>query len=197
MRDRHVELSEGAIQFRFRGKSGKDHRVGIFDDDLARLLQECVELEGEELFKYFDEQDNCRIVESDDVNEYLRAVSGYDFTAKDFRTWAGTVRTITVLRELGEAPTQRERKRRMVQAVKFVAADLNNTPATCRAFYIHPAVLAAYEAGRLEELAAGMESTDTPESAGALSPEERLAMALLPRLEAEFGGETGPEDEAA
>ena len=197
MRDRHVELTEGRIQFSFRGKSGKDHRVGIFDDDLARVIQECVELEGEELFKYFDPEDNCRVVESDDVNEYLRSVSGYDFTAKDFRTWAGTVRTITVLRELGDASTQKERKRRMVQAVKFVAADLHNTPATCRAFYIHPAVLSAYEAGRLEEMAQEVETEVVPASGEGLSPEERLAMALLPRLEAEFGAEVelGEEDD--
>jgi DNA topoisomerase-1 len=187
MRDRHVALSEGRIEFRFRGKSGKDHRVGIFDDQLVSVMQECVELEGEELFKYEDPQGTHRIIESDDVNEYLRSVSGYDFTAKDFRTWAGTVRTITVLRELGEAPSQKERRKRLVQAVKFVAADLHNTPATCRAFYIHPAVLVAYEAGRLEAMAEEVETDAFPESAEGLSPEERLAMALVPRLEADFG----------
>jgi DNA topoisomerase-1 len=193
MRDRHVELSEGRIEFRFRGKSGKDHRVGIFDDQLASVIQECVELPGTELFRYEDPEGGHRTIESDDVNEYLRAVSGYDFTAKDFRTWAGTVRTITVLRELGEAPTQRERKRRLVQAIKFVAADLHNTPATCRAFYIHPAVLAAFEAGQLEALAEEVEERveDAVPGADALSPEELLAMALLPRLEAEFGDGNG------
>jgi DNA topoisomerase-1 len=191
MRDRHIELSEGGIEFRFRGKSGKDHRIGIFDDQLVSVMQECVELEGEELFRYEDPEGGHRTIESDDVNEYLRSVSGYDFTAKDFRTWAGTVRTVTVLRELGEAPTQRERKKRIVQAIKFVAADLHNTPATCREFYIHPAVLAAFEAGRLEELAEQVETVEFPASAEGLSPEERLAMALLPHLEAEFG--TDPE----
>lgn len=186
MRDRHVELADDRIEFRFRGKSGKDHRVGIFDDQLAAVVQECVEYPGEELFKYLDSEGARRTIESDDVNEYLRSVSGYDFTAKDFRTWAGTVRTITVLRELGEAGSRTERKRRMVQAVKFVAADLHNTPATCRAFYIHPAVLTAYDAERLEALVeevGGEAATDVP----GLSPEEALALALLPRLEAEFG----------
>ena len=101
------------------------------------------------------------------------------------------------MRELGEAPTQKERKRRLVQAVKFVAADLNNTPATCRAFYIHPAVLAAYEAGRLEQLVEEVGGEEDADAAQALSPEERLAMALLPRLEAEFGSDAAPEDEAA
>jgi DNA topoisomerase I len=188
MRDRHVELSEGRIEFKFRGKSGKDHRVGIFDDDLVGVIQECVELPGAELFKYVDPEGQSRTLESDDVNEYLRSVSGYDFTAKDFRTWAGTVRTITVLRELGDAPTQKERKKRIVQAVKFVAADLNNTPATCRSFYIHPAVLAAYEAGELDNLVEEVAEAET-DQVERLTPEERLAMALLPRLEASFGAD--------
>lgn len=189
MRDRHVELSEGHIEFRFRGKSGKDHRVGIFDEALTGVMQECVELPGAELFKYVDPEGTSRTLESDDVNEYLRSVSGYDFTANDFRTWAGTVRTITVLHELGDAPTQKERKRRAVQAVKFVAADLNNTPATCRSFYIHPAVLAAYEAGELDALIEEVDAQEANDSVEGLSPEERLAMALLPRLEAAFGAE--------
>lgn len=127
-----------------------------------------------------------RTIESDDVNEYLREVSGYDFTAKDFRTWAGAVRTVTVLSELGEAPTRTERKRRLVQAIKFVAADLGNTPATCRAFYVHPALLLAYEEGALEALLKEVQVESFPDSAQGLSPEERPVMALLPRLEEAF-----------
>src|SRR5690606_24872073 len=117
----------------------KEHRVGIHDDELARVIEDCSELPGAELFKYVDEQGVTRTLESDDVNRYIRRVTGYDLTAKDFRTWTGTVRAVTVLDELGFAPSATERKRRLAQAVKFVAADLHNTPATCRAFYIHPA----------------------------------------------------------
>src|SRR5690606_27776148 len=106
MRDRHVELVEGGqIRFRFRGKSGKEHRVGIHDDELARVIEDCSELPGAELFKYVDEQGVTRTLESDDVNRYIRRVTGYDLTAKDFRTWTGTVRAVTVLDELGFAPS--------------------------------------------------------------------------------------------
>jgi DNA topoisomerase-1 len=190
MRDRHVEVVEGGeIRFRFRGKSGKENRVGIYDDELARVIEDCSELEGAELFKYVDEAGVTRTLESDDVNEFLRRVTGYDLTAKDFRTWTGTVRAVTVLDELGYTPNVRERKKRLVQAVKFVAADLHNTPATCRAFYIHPAVLASYEEGTLEALLdeADGDGGSYPESAEGLSPEERRVMALLPLLEAATG----------
>ena len=190
MRDRHVELSDGLIAFRFRGKSGKDHRVGIFDDDLALVIQECGELPGTELFKYVDPDGVQRTIESDDVNAYLRELSGYDFTAKDFRTWAGTVRTVTVLRELEEPPTVKERKQRLVQAIKFVAADLCNTPAVCRSSYIHPAVIAAYDAGAFEKTVAEVLAGPFPSAATGLSPEEQMAMAVLPRLEADFGVES-------
>jgi DNA topoisomerase-1 len=187
MRDRHVELVEGGeIRFRFRGKSGKENRVGIYDDELARVIEDCSELEGAELFKYVDEAGVTRTLESDDVNAYLRRVTGYDLTAKDFRTWTGTVRAVTVLDELGYTESAKERKRRLVQAVKFVAADLHNTPATCRSFYIHPAVLSSYEEGTLEALLDEVDGDSSfPESAAGLSPEERRVMALLPRLEAD------------
>lgn len=188
MRNRHVEIGEGGhFAFRFRGKSGKDHRVGIHDDDLARVIQACSELSGVELFQYVDEEGTQRTIESDDVNEYLCDLSGYDLTAKDFRTWAGTVRAVTVLDELGHGTTKKDRKQRMGQAIKFVAADLGNTPATCRSYYIHPGVLAAYEEGSLESLLQEADAAPDPESAQGLHPEERRVMALLPWLEEAVG----------
>ncbi|MBW3535415.1 MAG: DNA topoisomerase IB [Gemmatimonadetes bacterium] len=188
MRERHVELVNGGrIRFRFRGKSGKQNHVGIEDDDLARVIQACTELPGWEVFKYFDEAGVKRYITSNDVNEYLCEVSGYDFTAKDFRTWGGTVRMVTALRELGTAPTKKERKTKLVQAVRLVAADLGNTPATCRAFYIHPAVMAAFEEGALHDLLDEIDRQGDPGPDDGLRAEERPVMALLPRVEAEFG----------
>jgi DNA topoisomerase I len=185
MRNRHVELGEGGrIAFRFRGKSGKDHSVGIHDDELSRVIAACSELPGAELFQYVDEQGVNRTLESDDVNEYLQEVTGYDITAKDFRTWTGTLRAVTVLDELGYPETKKERKQRLVQAVKFVAADLGNTPATCRSFYIHPGVLLAYEEGSLEALLQEADSVPDPENAQGLEHDELRVMALLPWLEA-------------
>jgi DNA topoisomerase I len=185
MRNRHVEVGEGGrIAFRFRGKSGKDHCVGIHDDELARVVAECSELPGAELFQYLDEQGVKRTIQSDDVNEYLQEVSGYDYTAKDFRTWTGTLRAVAVLDELGYPETKTERKKRLVQAVKFVAADLGNTPATCRSFYIHPGVLLAYEEGTLEALLQEADASPEPENSQKLEHDELRVMALLPWLEA-------------
>jgi DNA topoisomerase-1 len=184
MRDRHVDLSNGMIRFRFRGKSGKDHVVGLADPDVARVIRKCTETPGSELFTYRTEDGSYASIDSEDLNEYIKEISGYDFTAKDFRTWAGTVRTVTVLHELGESDTSTERRRKVLQAVKFVAADLGNTPATCRSYYIHPGVLDAYDRGRLIPLLSEIDVHEPPVSAAGLREEEWPVLALLPRLDA-------------
>jgi DNA topoisomerase-1 len=184
MRERHVDLTGGMIRFRFRGKSGKDHVVGLCDPDAARVIRKCTETPGSELFTYRTEEGSYASINSEDLNEYIQAVSGYDFTAKDFRTWAGTVRTVTVLSELGSADTLRERKKKAVQAIKFVAADLGNTPATCRSYYIHPGILDVYEKETLLPLLAEILMHEPPASAAGLRDEEWPVLALLPRLEA-------------
>jgi DNA topoisomerase I len=184
MRERHVDLSGGMIRFRFRGKSGKDHVVGLYDPDAARVIRKCTETPGSELFTYRTDEGSYASIDSEDLNEYIQTVSGYDFTAKDFRTWAGTVRTVTVLSELGSGDTLRERKKKAVQAIKFVAADLGNTPATCRSYYIHPGILDVYEKGMLLPLLDEILTHEPPESAAGLRDEEWPVLALLPRLEA-------------
>jgi DNA topoisomerase-1 len=184
MRDRHVDLSNGMVRFRFRGKSGKDHVVGLADPDVARVIRKCTETPGSELFTYRTEEGTYATIDSEDLNEYIKEISGYDFTAKDFRTWAGTVRTVTVLMELGSAETVRERKKKGLQAVKFVAADLGNTPATCRSYYIHPGVLDAYDRDKLLPLLSELDVHEPPVSAAGLREEEWPVLALLPRLEA-------------
>jgi DNA topoisomerase-1 len=184
MRNRHVEFSEGLIRFRFRGKSGKDHVVGLADPDVARVIRKCTETPGSELFTYRTEEGSYATIDSEDLNEYIQELSGYDFTAKDFRTWAGTVRTVTVLNEMGSSENARERKKKALQGVKFVAADLGNTPATCRSYYIHPGVLDAYDRGRLLPLLSEIGLDQPPLSAAGLREEEWPVLALLPRLDA-------------
>lgn len=190
VRERHVELEGDVIRIRFRGKGGKPHALGLRDASLARVLQACMEIPGTEVFRYENGGGEVRSITSDDVNEYLRETSGYDFTAKDFRTWAGTLRFVTVARELGSSDDERVRQKKRAQAVRLVAADLNNTPATCRAYYIHPRVVTSYEEGDLLELLEPVEASmpDT-EGVDGLDPEERLVMTLLPRLEDAEGAE--------
>jgi len=149
MRDEHVDVDGSLLRFEFRGKSGVEHHVDVRDRRLARLVKRCQDVEGEELFQYVDEQGARHAIGSGDVNDYLRAIAGEEFTAKDFRTWAGTVLAARALCELGQAETEAEAKGRVVRAVEQVAGRLGNTPTVCRKCYVHPAVLDAYLDGSL------------------------------------------------
>lgn len=149
LRDRHVEISGSSIRFEFRGKSGKSHSVSLSDRRLARIVRRCQEIPGEDLFQYFDEDGVRQTVSSGDVNDYLRAVSGQDFTAKDFRTWSGTKLAVTALTEIGAGTSQRQAKSNVLRAIDRVAEQLNNTRAVCRKYYVHPCVFEAYVAGTM------------------------------------------------
>lgn len=149
LRSRHVEVEGSRLQFEFRGKSGKVHTVDIADRRLARIVAHCQSIPGEELFQYIDEAGDRQAIGSGDVNEYIREISGEDFTAKDFRTWAGTMLACEALLAMGPADTARDAKANVNAAIDQVAERLNNTRAVCRKYYIHPAVLDAYADGRL------------------------------------------------
>lgn len=151
MRDRHVEINGSAIQFQFRGKSGIEHQITVRDRRLARIVKRCQEIPGQNLFQYLDEEGERHTVTSADVNAYLKTLTGADFTAKDYRTWAGSALALSVLRELEWQP-ESEAKRHVVEMVKNVARQLGNTPAVCRKCYIHPAVLDGFPLGRLAQL---------------------------------------------
>jgi DNA topoisomerase-1 len=144
LRNRHVDVSGSSVRFRFRGKSGKAHAIRVKDRRLARIVARCSELPGQELFQYIDDENVRRSVESSDVNAYIKEISGSDFTAKDFRTWVGTVSAVRALRELGPASSATDVTKQLVAAVKLVADRLGNTAAVCRKAYIHPAVLDAW-----------------------------------------------------
>ncbi|HEV2907509.1 MAG TPA: DNA topoisomerase IB [Actinomycetota bacterium] len=149
MRDRHVEVHGSKLEFEFRGKGGKRHVVDIRDPRLAKIVRQCQEIPGHELFQYVDEDGRRGRVESADVNEYLRRHAGEDFTAKDFRTWAGTVLMVRALEEMGPATSTRQAKRKLLRAIEAVAAMLGNTPAICRAYYVHPSITEGFMDGSL------------------------------------------------
>ena len=148
MRDRHAKIRGAEVRFEFRGKSGVPHAVELHDARLARIVKACRDLPGYELFQYVDEEGKRQTICSDDVNGYLREISGEDFTAKDFRTWAGTVLAAQALARLQRFKSQREAKRNVLKAIECVASRLGNTKAVCRKAYIHPAIFAAYMDGR-------------------------------------------------
>jgi DNA topoisomerase I len=149
LRDRHVEVNGSNIRFEFRGKSGKSHRVSLNDRPLARIVQRCQAIPGEDLFQYIDDDDVRQTIGSGDVNDYLREVSGQEFTAKDFRTWSGTKLAVAALAEIGAGSSPRQAKSNVLRAIDRVAEQLNNTRAVCRKYYIHPCVLDAYVAGTM------------------------------------------------
>lgn len=151
MRDRHVDVAGSKLRFRFRGKSGREHEVDVTDRRIARIVSRLQDLPGQDLFQYVDDNGDVRDITSQDVNEYLREITGQDFTAKDFRTWAGTVLAAIALNAAGAFETKKQAKANVKNAICAVAKILGNTPAVCRKCYIHPAVLETYLEGHLIE----------------------------------------------
>ena len=144
MQDRHVDVKGSKLRFRFRGKSGRQHEVDVTDRRIARIVSKLQDLPGQSLCQYVNDEGNVRDITSQDVNEYLREITGEDFTAKDFRTWAGTVLAAIALNAAGEFETKKQAKANIKNAIEAVAKILGNTPAICRQCYIHPAILEAY-----------------------------------------------------
>lgn len=151
LRDRHVNFDKEGCSFSFKGKSGKEHCVQLDDPRLARVVRACRDIPGYDLFQYYDDDGKRCTISSSDVNAFLRDVTGQPFSAKDFRTWGGTVHAASVLKEIGHAESEKQTDKNIVAMVKSVAARLGNTPAVCREYYIHPAVTAAYRDGSLDE----------------------------------------------
>ncbi|MDG3005477.1 hypothetical protein PZE19_16930 [Paludisphaera sp. Pla2] len=179
MRSKHVAVDGPTIEFQFKGKSGVRHKISIKDRRLARIVARCQELPGQELFTYVDDDGEVQHVDSGDVNEYLREVSGEDFTAKDFRTWAGTVLASIALQEFETFDSDAQAKRNIVQAVERVAERLGNTPSVCRKCYVHPAVLDAYLDGSMLEALRDRTDREMTMSLGDLKPEEAAVLALV------------------
>jgi DNA topoisomerase-1 len=179
LRDRHVDVRGDRITFRFRGKGGRVHDVELEDPRVARVIRRCEELPGQDLFQYVDEDGRPVDVTSDDVNDYLREAAGDEFTAKDFRTWTGTVLAAWTLEELGGgdgAP-----KRQLVSAIEKVAEELGNTPAVCRSCYVHPDVIDAHLDGSLRAGLGRQAGRVLTRDRHRLSPQEAAVLAFLER----------------
>jgi DNA topoisomerase-1 len=195
MRDHHVDIDGTTIKFEFRAKSGKMQSIKLQDRRLARVVKTCVDLPGRELFQYIDESGERRTIDSADVNEYLRDISGDEFTAKDFRTWAGTVLAAMALREYERVDSQAAAKRNIRQAIERVAARLGNTPTICRKCYVHPAVVDGYlDASLADEIEREAEAELGKEIAE-LPPEEAAVLALLLARLRQDNSPSGPQNE--
>lgn len=183
LRGRHVQVRGTKLRFSFRGKSGVNHTVAISDRRLARIVQRCQDLPGQELFQYLDAEDKRQTISSDDVNAYLREITGRDITAKDFRTWAGTMLAARELREIGPALSQRQAQRNILQAVDVVAERLGNTRAVCRKYYIHPALQEAYLQGVTARLPEPARRMRRRRASAALRRDEVAVLQLLAQQE--------------
>jgi len=179
LRDQHVEVKGSTLRFQFRGKSGKRHTVGINDRRLARIVKQCRDLPGQELFQYVDEHGRTQDVNSADVNMYLREITEADVTAKDFRTWFGTVLAATALREFRHADSKAAAKRNTLLAIEAVAGVLGNTPAVCRKSYIHPAILECYLDRSMETKLSRALPPSVKRVASKLRPDEVTALRIL------------------
>jgi DNA topoisomerase I len=174
LRRRHVRVDGKVLSFTFRGKSGVEHSISLSDPKLAHIIQRCQDLPGHELFQYLDAKRKRQSISSDDVNEYLRELTGRDVTAKDFRTWGGTMLAAMELRRMGPPVSRREADRNILRAIDAVAERLGNTRAVCRKYYVHPTLMRAYLMGLTVPL---------PEPAGGREARRRQPAAALRRDE--------------
>lgn len=179
LRTRHVKLAGNEVRFRFRGKSGKEWNLGLRDRRIARIIKAAQDIPGQHLFQYLDEEGQPHPVSSTEVNAYLRQISGSNITAKDFRTWTGTVLAALALAEFEKADSQAAAKRNVRDAIEAVAARLGNTPTICRKCYVHPQVIDAYLADELKLELQG--SIDDNLNSADLHPEEKQIMRFLRR----------------
>ena len=176
----HAKVEGSTIHFRFNGKSGVERAVDLQDRRLANIVRKCQDLPGEELFGYIDDEGNPRDVKSEDVNAYLKEITGQDFTAKDFRTWAGTVLAARALQEFEKVDSQAKRKKNVVRAIEAVARLLGNTRAVCRKCYVHPQIIESYMDGSLIDTVR-QEARKLLKPLHHLHPEEAAVLALLAR----------------
>jgi DNA topoisomerase-1 len=179
LRNPHVKVNGSELRFQFRGKSGKTWRLQVKDRRVAKIVKACQDLPGQELFQYLDENGETKDVTSADVNAYLREITGRDITAKDFRTWAGTVLAALALREFEAFDTQASAKKNLRDAIERVAARLGNTPTICRKCYVHPEVLAAYTEGALRMDVKERVEEELRDDIASLKPEEAAVLGLL------------------
>jgi len=183
LRNKHAKIEGSKVRFSFRGKSGVRHALDLRDRRLAKIIRQCQDLPGQQLFEYLEEDGTTRAIDSSDVNEYIREISGEDFSAKDFRTWAGTVTCALLLAQEAAEETAADRKQRVVAVIKDVAKRLGNTPAICRKCYVHPAIVDVFmEQGRLAPSRA-------LRSRQGLQAEELLVLALLQERSGESDSE--------
>jgi len=179
LKDKHVSITGDRLRFTFRGKKGIQHEITLKNKRLARMVEQCREIPGKELFQYYDETGNRRMIESGMVNEYIKKSTGKDFSAKDFRTWAGSVHALETLCSAAEVSTDAERKKNIVAVLDSVSKKLGNSRAICKKYYVHPGLLRLYEENNFSRYTRSMDQTENTEDSFGLTASEKVLLKIL------------------
>ena len=179
LKDKHVKFNGNAVSFAFVGKKGKSHNITLKNKKLAAIIKKCRDVPGKELFQFYDDEGNSQPIDSGLVNNYIREISNANFTAKDFRTWSGTVLAFLALKSIGCCDTQTETKRRIVEALDLVSERLGNTRTVCKKYYVHPLILSLYESKKLEKYIEELDASEKNDIKSDLTPEEKIVMKIL------------------
>jgi DNA topoisomerase-1 len=180
LKDKHVNIKGGIVKFTFRGKKGVEHQVSLKSKKLALIVNQCKDIPGKELFQYIDEEGKRQSIESGMVNEYIKEIAAGEFTAKDFRTWCGSVVALNAIKEVGFFENEKEAKKKVIEVLDKVSQQLGNTRTVCKKYYVHPLLLDLYENGKMEELLKN--NTSIVASGEGLQAEERVFMHILESL---------------
>jgi DNA topoisomerase-1 len=179
LKDKHVKFNGNAVSFVFVGKKGIPHDITLKNKKLAAIIKKCRDVPGKELFQFYDENGNHHSIDSGLVNNYIREISNADFTAKDFRTWAGTIEAFLALKAIGCCDTQAETKLRIIEALDIVSGKLGNTRTVCKKYYIHPLILSLYESKKLDNYIEELGKIEKNDNKSDLSPEEKILLKIL------------------
>lgn len=182
LKDKHVEVAGSNVSFSFTGKKGINHTISLKNKRLARAIKECRDIPGKELFQYYDDQGNRKSIDSGMVNSYLKEAIGMDCSAKDFRTWAGSLNILWAFKAVGEAITETECKKKVVEALDAVSKKLGNTRTVCKKYYVHPAIIRLYEENSLQSYLKKLDELEEPDEASGLTSAEKILMKILKQL---------------
>jgi DNA topoisomerase-1 len=182
LKDNHVKIEGDNIVFSFKGKKGIEHKIPLKNKRLARMVKQCRDIPGKELFQYYDAEGNRKSIDSGMVNRYIKDAAGGDFTAKDFRTWSGTLNIIRAFRSIGEAETDSDCKKNVISALDEVSKQLGNTRTVCKKYYVHPGVIKLYEDKSLLKYLDELDKIEHPDDLAGLASEERVLMKILKQL---------------
>jgi DNA topoisomerase I len=182
LKDKHVVIDGTKLKFTFRGKKGVEHTINLKSRKLAKIVKQCRDIPGKELFQYYDDHGQKQSIDSGMVNEYLRSIVEGEFTSKDFRTWAGTVQALIAFKEVGTFESNAEAKRKVVEVLDKVSAHLGNTRAVCKKYYVHPSVIELYEANNLLQHLGNLKESVESDDLSGLAGEEKVLMEVLRKL---------------